>query len=100
LRDDWRWRSFVPAQTPTEPRLALLRGQEDRFFMGADAYLSASSPGQREERTIHGLKAVFAAVDLGGDIEVSKLKGAADCLFVLAWRGSASPEAATAPRAR
>jgi AmmeMemoRadiSam system protein B len=100
LREDWRWRSFVPAATPVEPRLSQVRGQEDRFFMGADAYLFRLEPGEREERTIHGLRAVFAAVELGSDeaagAQIARLKGTADCLFLLAWRGSASAEIAAA----
>ncbi len=98
LRGAWRWRSWEPADVPDEPRLQALRGEEDRFLMGADAYLFRLEPGQRNEARIHGLRVAFAAVGLGevsdAAATVKDLRGSADCLFLLAVRGGEPAEAA------
>jgi AmmeMemoRadiSam system protein B len=99
LLDRWRWRGADAP--PGDPRLDRIRGEEDRFFAGADANLFRLEPGRREERVIHGLRAAFAAVALGAvhdpAAEVARLRAGADCLFVLAW---ADDPAGQAQRAR
>lgn len=100
FRDSWRWHSFEPDAVPALPMLAKIRGQEDRFFMGADAFVFRLEPGERVERTINGIHAAFAAVSLSqiADPEstVRTLKGTADCLFLLAFRGALPAEPAAA----
>ncbi len=96
FRDSWRWHSFVPEDVPREPRLAQIRGQEDRFFMGADAFVFRLEPGERIERTLNGIRVVFAGVSLADAVDVKALKGSADCLVVLAWRANQPVEAARA----
>lgn len=92
----WRWSSTRDAGTPTHAGLASLRGQEDRFFMGADATVFHLEPGARMERVVRGRRLVLLGVDLGQPGPLA-LDGA--CTVVVAHRG-ALPAQEAAVRAR
>ncbi|MDX2008648.1 MAG: AmmeMemoRadiSam system protein B [Myxococcaceae bacterium] len=80
----WRWSPTRDAGMPSEPRLASLRGQEDRFFMGPDGTLFDLAPGVRVERLVRGQRLVVAGVDLRAQAQ-PPLDG--DCVIALAHRG-------------
>ncbi len=97
ILDRWPWHAFAPFLAPEEPRLADLRGQEDRFLMGPDLLVFQAPSGERVERTEHGVRVVIAGLGLdtppAQDPEewVRAHRGAADCFVVLGHRGSADP---------
>lgn len=80
----WRWSPTRDAGMPAHPGLPALRGQEDRFFMGADATLFELAPGARVERVVRGQRLVLVGVDLS-DPMVPTFEG--DCVVVVAHRG-------------
>ena len=95
LHEGWAWHPSHDSGAPKEPRLAKLRGQEDRFFRGPEATLFHLAPGQQVRRAQNGLRVLYAAVDLSGP--TPSLEG--DCVIVLASRGGLGATEAAA-RAR
>ena len=99
FRDSWRWHTWTEDKTPEDRRLVNIRGSEDRFFTGADAYLFDVKPGETIRRTIHGHSVAFTGLALETlqvpEATAAILKKSADCVVVLAHRGSLETGKAT-----
>lgn len=79
----WRWSMARDAGMPSSASLALLRGREDRFFMGADATVFSVAPGARQTLDVRGASLSVLGVDLSKPLP-STLDGA--CVVAVAHR--------------
>lgn len=86
----WRWSMTGDAGMPSNPSLAMLRGNEDRFFMGADATVFSLATGSRAF-VVRGQSLVVSSVDLAKPLPQT-LEG--DCVVVLAHRSGVSERVA------
>lgn len=87
----WRWSMAGDAGMPSNASLSMLRGKEDRFFMGADATVFALAAGTRKTFDVRGQSLLIIGVDLSKPLP-EKLEG--ECVVALAHRSGATEQVA------